>query len=132
MQAHGLADLEFWSETRVSYKHRLYQEAVKKAFESNNYDVVLEKALNEGGFVDVAAYPRWHAEKPTAIEITLSTRNAVANISKALKEFQKVVVVYEDNDVKNKVADDAFLNLPAENLRQIEYNRVDEYLKHLD
>jgi hypothetical protein len=132
MQAHDLEDVGFWADTRVSFKHRLYQEAVKRAFESEGCHVVLEKSVGEGGFVDAAAYPKGHADKPVAIEITLSTKNAVGNISKALTEFQKVIIVYEDNDVKNKVADDAFLNLPLEKLKQVEYNRIDDYLKHLD
>jgi hypothetical protein len=62
------------------------------------------------------------SSKPTAIEITLSARNAVGNISKAFKEFQKVIVVYEDNDVKNKVADQAFLSLTVEQMEQVKCN----------
>lgn len=132
MQAQGLEELDFWADTRVSYKHRLYQEAVKKAFEADDYHVVLEKAVGEGGFVDVAAYPKGAVHKPTAIEITLSTRNALKNISKAFREFQKVIVVYEDNDVKNKVAEQAFLNLTHEQTDQVEYKEINDYLNHLD
>jgi len=132
MHKQGLPELEFWSETRVSYKHRLYQEAVKRAFEAQDYHVVTEKAVTGGGFVDVAAYPKGPAHKPTAIEITLSTRNAMKNISKAFNEFQKVIVVYEDNDVKNRVAEQAYLGLKLEQLEQVEYKEIDEYLNHLD
>jgi len=74
MQAQDLEELEFWADTRVSYKHRLYQEAVKKAFEALDYNVILEKSVGEGGFVDVAAYPKGAVHKPTAIRFMGSTQ----------------------------------------------------------
>jgi hypothetical protein len=86
--------LDFWREERVSYEHRLFQDIIKRKFEFEGYNAVIEKERMKGGRADVAVFPTEKSphKKRIAVEVTFEYKNALMNIKKDFKDgFDEVI-----------------------------------------
>ena len=91
----GITELEFWTEANESFKHKLFQNAVKNTFIADGWDAIVEQPRPKGGFVDVAAYDK-NRVSSIAVEITLRPDNVVENVRKDLEAgFGEVRIVCE-------------------------------------
>jgi len=94
--------LEFWTEANESFKHKLFQNAVKNAFIADGWDAIVEQPRPKGGFVDVAVYDKDRSNS-IAIEVTLRPDNIVENVRKDLEAgFKEVRIIYEHEKVEEQ------------------------------
>ncbi len=123
-------NLDFWREERVSYEHRLLQDMVKRRFEFEGYNAVIEKERMKGGRVDVAVFPTEKSplKKRIAVEVTFEYKNALSNIRKDFKDgFDEVIIVYEEEYTKSFVESHIRMELEKEEQENVKFVHVNDF-----
>lgn len=130
----GEKGLNFWRKENVSYKHSLLQDIVKRRFEFEGYNAVIEKTRMRGGRIDVAVFPTEKSpdKRRIAVEVTFEYKNAIMNIKKDFEDgFNEVIILYEHPYVKSFVEEHIKMELEKEQQEKVKFSHIDEYAPYV-
>ena len=127
----GLGGLEFWTEANESFKHKLFQNAVRNSLVADGWDAIIEQPRPKGGFVDVAAYDRDRTSS-IAFEITLRADNIVDNVRKDLEAgFGEVRIVCEQERVEEQCHNALKEVFPEKISREVVFRPIGCFKDHI-
>jgi len=107
---------------------------VKRKFEFEGYNAVVEKERMKGGRADVAVFPTEKSphKKRIAVEVTFEYKNALSNIKKDFKDgFDEVIIVNEEEYTKSFVESHIRMELEKEEQEKVKFVHVKEYAPYV-
>lgn len=107
---------------------------MKRKFEFEGYNAVVEKERMKGGRADVAVFPTEKSphKKRIAVEVTFEYKNALSNIKKDFKDgFDEVIIVNEEEYTKSFVESHIRMELEKEEQEKVKFVHVKEYAPYV-
>ncbi|MCX6775687.1 MAG: hypothetical protein NT130_02455 [Candidatus Micrarchaeota archaeon] len=107
---------------------------MKRKFEFEGYNAVVEKERMKGGRADVAVFPTEKSphKKRIAVEVTFEYKNAVSNIKKDFKDgFDEVIILYEEEYTKSFVESHIKMELEKEEQERVTFEDVRGYAAYV-
>lgn len=108
-----------------SFVHKWYQWRIKKWAEAQGLEAKIEHGF-PGKQVDVAV---WDGDQQIAIEVELSAKHSLVNVTEDIRQHHRVVVVSPDEHVLQRAERQVRMELSQEDNKRVMFVKLEELIK---